>query len=106
MECALDEKFSSVYFPVYEEQTRLNFKVYGTPKSNQRFCNESGMRFIGNLDIKLPDVELKLDRPVEFSLIFGEFLITATAKNQKTGKTYTADFEYVKSDSCCSVPTN
>ncbi|CAG8781620.1 16746_t:CDS:2, partial [Dentiscutata erythropus] len=35
--------------------------------------------------LELPDIHLKLDRSVEFGLKFGELLITATARNKKTG---------------------
>ncbi|CAG8458974.1 1265_t:CDS:2, partial [Acaulospora colombiana] len=83
---ASDEKCSGIYYPIHPAQTSISFKIFATPKPNQRFCNEPGMKEIGELKIDLPDVHLGLDRPVEFGLYFGELLITATACNQKNGK--------------------
>ncbi len=54
------------------------------------------MSRIGELEIELPDIENGTDRPVEFSLMFGEFLITATARNTKTNQVYSTKFAYVR----------
>ncbi|CAJ0827617.1 8083_t:CDS:10 [Entrophospora sp. SA101] len=93
-----DKPFSSTYYPVYPDQTGINFKVYATARHNQRFCDEPGMKPIGELYVELPDVESKLDRPVFFSLMFGESLITATAQNKNTERIYTAEFKYTIPD--------
>jgi len=90
------QDFSSTYCPVYPNQKGMNFRVYATPKNNQKFCDELGMESIGELYIELPDVKYKLDRPVEFSLMFGELLITGSAWCKKTGKACKAVFEYAK----------
>lgn len=56
------------------------------------------MKEIGELTIELPDVHLKLNRPVEFGLKFGELLITAIARNKKTDYIYSTTFQYAKSE--------
>ncbi|CAJ0651571.1 8507_t:CDS:2 [Entrophospora sp. SA101] len=61
----------------------------------QKFCDEPGMELIGKLYIKLPD-EYSVDRPVEFTLMFGELLINATARCKKSGTLCKATFEYTK----------
>ena len=93
-EVTVDEKCSGIYYPIHPDQTAILFNVYATPKKNSRFCDEDGMSKIGKLEIDLPDTEDGIDRPVEFSLMFGELLITATARNKKNGKVYTATFAY------------
>ncbi|CAG8611977.1 5309_t:CDS:10 [Diversispora eburnea] len=93
-----DEVCSDVYYPVYPDQTAILFKVFATSKPNQRFCDKSdktGMEEVGKLRIKLPDIHLGIDRPVEFGLKFGELLITATARNKTNGESYSAEFNYV-----------
>jgi hypothetical protein len=94
-----DELCSGTYYPIYPDQTSIIFNVYATTKNNARFCDEVGMCKIGELEIDIPDTEGGIDRPVEFSLKFGELLITATARNKKNDKTYTAKFNYVKNSS-------
>ncbi|CAG8749982.1 1999_t:CDS:2, partial [Acaulospora morrowiae] len=93
----LDRKCSGIYMPVYPDQKAISFKVFASPKYAE-YCDDPGMRKIGNLHVNLPDVELGLDRLVEFSLMFGELAITAVAVNKKNGNFYTAVFDYVKSD--------
>jgi hypothetical protein len=98
-EVAPDEPCSGTYYPIYPDQPTIMFNVYATAKKNTRFCDEPGMHKIGELEIDLPDTEGGIDRPVEFSLTFGELLITATARNKKSGRIYTTKFAYVKSSS-------
>ncbi|CAG8525489.1 4793_t:CDS:2 [Rhizophagus irregularis] len=94
-----DEPCSGTYYPIYPDQTSILFDVYVTSRKNARFCDEEGMRKIGDLEIDIPDIEGGTDRPVEFSLMFGELLITATARNMKNHKIYSAKFDYVKNSS-------
>ncbi|CAG8839084.1 40235_t:CDS:2, partial [Gigaspora margarita] len=102
-----DMLFSDEFCPVYPDQKSIVFKVFATPRPNQRFCDEPylltsvniGMKEIGKLTIELPDVHFKLDRSVEFGLKFGELLITATARNKKTDNVYSTTFQYAKSES-------
>ncbi|CAI2174736.1 18835_t:CDS:2 [Funneliformis geosporum] len=98
-EVAADEPCSGTYYPIYPDQTTIRFNVYATPKNGTRFCDETGINKIGELEIGLPDIEHGIDRPVEFSLMFGELLITATARNKNTGRIYTAKFAYVRDNS-------
>ncbi|CAJ0842346.1 17983_t:CDS:2 [Entrophospora sp. SA101] len=87
--------FPGTYYPVYAHQKGIEFEVYATPRNNQKFCDEPGMELIGKLYIKLPD-EYSVNRPVEFTLMFGELLINATARCKKSGTLCKATFEYTK----------
>jgi len=96
-DAALDQKFSGDYIPIFPDQAGILFKVYCTPKNNARFCDEFGMKLVGEMEIDLPDVHLGLNRVIEFSLMFGELEIKATAWNKTTEKFYHVTFEYTKS---------
>ncbi|CAG8627873.1 uncharacterized protein OCT59_009691 [Rhizophagus irregularis] len=98
-EVAPDEPCSGTYYPIYPDQNAILFSVFATPRKNSRFCDEEGMRKIGELEIDIPDIEGGTDRPVEFSLMFGELLITANARNKNSRKIYTAKFAYAKNSS-------
>ncbi|CAB4494376.1 unnamed protein product [Rhizophagus irregularis] len=98
-EVAPDEPCSGTYYPIYPDQNAILFSVFATPRKNSRFCDEEGMRKIGELEIEIPDIEGGTDRPVEFSLMFGELLITANARNKNSRKIYTAKFAYAKNSS-------
>ncbi|CAB5355684.1 unnamed protein product [Rhizophagus irregularis] len=98
-----DEPCSGTYYPIYPDQNTILFSVFATPRKNSRFCDEEGMRKIGELEIEIPDIEGGTDRPVEFSLMFGELLITANARNKNSRKIYTAKFAYAKDSSYFEV---
>ncbi|CAG8821048.1 35004_t:CDS:2, partial [Racocetra persica] len=93
---ALEEKFTKKCIPVYDDQKAVHFKVFATSKTNPEYCNEDGMKEVGDLHIELPDDNSSSNKSeVELSLTFGELLITATAKN-KENKTLTAKFTYAR----------
>ncbi|CAB4473676.1 unnamed protein product [Rhizophagus irregularis] len=89
----VDEKFSDTYIPPDPKQKSISFPIYTTTELNAKFCNEPGMRYHGELQIKLPDVHLGKSRKIEFSLIFGKLELVAKARNVNTGKIYETIFE-------------
>ncbi|CAB4408733.1 unnamed protein product [Rhizophagus irregularis] len=89
----VDEKFSDTYIPPDPKQKSISFPIYTTTELNAKFCNEPGMRYHGELQIKLPDVHLGKSRKIEFSLIFGKLELVAKARNVNTGKSYETIFE-------------
>ncbi|CAG8731352.1 11769_t:CDS:1, partial [Dentiscutata heterogama] len=52
------------------------------------FCDDQGMKYIDTLRINIPDTKHGLDRPIKFSLTFGQLEYKASAYNEKTGKLY------------------
>jgi len=82
-------EFSARCYPVRPNQTSALFKIYYTPKDSAMFCyNEPGVRLLGHLRIKMPDIELGLNRPIEFSLTFANMEIKAKAINKLNGRLY------------------
>ena len=73
--------FSIDFYPVKANQTSVVFKVYYTKKISCTFCDEPGMKLLGTLNVKIPDIQHGRNRPIEFSLTFAKIEIKATAKN-------------------------
>ncbi|CAG8758932.1 13428_t:CDS:2, partial [Dentiscutata erythropus] len=93
VEVKIDEEFSSTQYPIYPDQTGINFLIYITENIDGEYCDEVGMKLLGKLKIDLPDVHLGCKRPVRFSLTFGRMEITASAKNMINGQNYHSKFE-------------
>ncbi|RGB33496.1 hypothetical protein C1646_788695 [Rhizophagus diaphanus] len=93
-EVAMDQEFKiEDLVPVYSDQTGLNFEIYYTKEQDAVYCDELGMKLLGNLRINLPDVHLGTDRPCTLSISFGDMEIKATAFNQTNGQIYQTNFE-------------
>ncbi|KAG9298805.1 hypothetical protein G9A89_015826 [Geosiphon pyriformis] len=84
----VNREFRGEFKPVYANQTSILFKVYYTKRNWVRFCDDAGVRFLGDLRIDLPDVHLGINRPIEFGLTFGKMELKATARNKTTGQVY------------------
>ncbi|CAG8630288.1 10726_t:CDS:2 [Paraglomus brasilianum] len=92
MEVPVDSKFGYELVPSYANQTQMKIDIYTTYGDTAKYCDDSGMELFGQLSIELPDTNLGLARPVDFSLTFGKMEVKAQAKNKLTGKTYEASF--------------
>jgi hypothetical protein len=91
---AIDQEFKSEdAFPVYSNQTKLQFEIFYTKEQNAVYCDEPGMKLLGNLLIDLPDVHLGTNRPCTFCLSFGDMEIKARAFNKTSGQNYQTKFE-------------
>ncbi|CAG8467941.1 10339_t:CDS:2 [Ambispora leptoticha] len=80
-EASPDRKFCGIFFPVYETQESIRFRVFQTKKLDAKFCDEQGMKEIGSMMMNLGK-HFGLNRPVEFGLTFAEEEIKATAWNK------------------------
>jgi hypothetical protein len=80
--------------PIYPEQTKMTHCLYYTKEFDAEYCDEPGVKPLGNLHIDLPGSGL--DRPVLFGLTFGQMEITVTSKNKLTGQNYKASFKYLE----------
>lgn len=98
-EAKVDEEFTvDELSPCCSCQTSGVFEIYYTREYEGKYCDDSGMKLLGKLRIDLPNVELGLDRSVTFKLAFGRMEITATAKNDRNGQNYQANFEIIAED--------
>jgi molecular chaperone DnaK (HSP70) len=79
--------------PISPDQTEMRFDIYYTKEQNAAYCDEPGMKLLGELLISLPDVHLGTSRPCTFCLSFGDMEIKARAFNQINGQNYQTKFE-------------
>ncbi|CAB5127500.1 actin-like ATPase domain-containing protein [Rhizophagus irregularis] len=93
-EVTIDQEFKvEDVLPVYSNQTKLRFEIFYTKEQSADYCDEPGMKLLGNLRIDLPDVHLGTNRPCTFCLSFGDMEIKARAFNQTNGQNYQTKFE-------------
>ncbi|RIA86102.1 hypothetical protein C1645_878884 [Glomus cerebriforme] len=93
-EVTIDQEFEvKNLYPSSPSETKLSFKIFYTRNYSAIYCDESGMKLLGELIIDLPDVHLGKDRPCTFSLTFGDMEIKARAFNQTNGQNYQTKFE-------------
>ncbi|CAB5127543.1 actin-like ATPase domain-containing protein [Rhizophagus irregularis] len=79
--------------PISPDQTEMSFDIYYTKEQSAVYCDEPGMKLLGELLISLPDVHLGTNRPCTFCLSFGDMEIKARAFNQINGQNYQTKFE-------------
>src|SRR5437870_5205828 len=92
-EVSVKKEFSTRLYPVYPDQTGMNFNFYYTSSDyDATYCDEPGMDLLGSFDVDLPDVHLGENRPVLLTLCFGAMEIVATATNETNGKVYRTTF--------------
>ncbi|CAG8527325.1 9812_t:CDS:2 [Ambispora leptoticha] len=91
-EVDVDQEFKNTSWPTFADQKVSSFKIYTTSKNDAKYCNEPEMNLFGRLGLELPDVNLGLDRPVEFTLTFGKMETRAFARSLKSGTTAKASF--------------
>ena len=69
------------------------YKLLITDKESAEYCDEEGVRPLGECTIDLPDVHLGNNRSVYFELCFGETEIQAYARNEFNSQEYNTKFK-------------
>ncbi|RIA95891.1 hypothetical protein C1645_816035, partial [Glomus cerebriforme] len=87
-----NQKVIKNFTPLSPIQKRVSFKIYYTSKSDAIYCDEPGMKLLGNLTIDLPSSST-LDRLL-FAFTFGEAEINVTVKNKTTGQNYVTKLNF------------
>ncbi|CAG8803640.1 10474_t:CDS:2, partial [Racocetra fulgida] len=97
----VDQEFSEVLVPFTKKQKTRTYRIYITRKKAATYCDEAGMRFLGELKIDSQNTFHGMERPILFSLRFGKMEIDATAIDQVTEQVYQTTFklELEESDS-------
>ncbi|GBC01540.1 hypothetical protein RclHR1_04220008 [Rhizophagus clarus] len=91
-EVSVNEEFSTRLYPVYPDQTSINFPFFYTSEYDAEYCDEPEMNLLGSFSVDLPDTYLGINRPVLITLCFGAMEIVAIAKNETNGKVYRTTF--------------
>jgi len=91
-EVDVDQEFGLELHPSYENQTEISIEVHSSTAIDATYCDELGMKKVGELRLDFPDPHLGFQRTIKFTLTFGQMEIRAYARNQQ-GKTTNAVFE-------------
>ncbi len=78
--------------PIFTNQTDMITKIYCTREYDTEYCDEPGMKFLGNLIADFPGEGF--NRRIIFGLTFGRIEITATSKDKQTGQSYKTTFKF------------
>ncbi|KAG9298803.1 hypothetical protein G9A89_015824 [Geosiphon pyriformis] len=84
----VNKEFSKEFKPAFHNQDSAIFKVYYTPMRYAKHCKQRNVFHLGSLRIDLPDTNLGINRPIEFSLTFGKYNLKAKARNKLTDRVY------------------
>ena len=76
------------------DQTAMWYQLLITDKDNAKYCDEEGVKPLGECIVELPDAHLGIDRKVYFELCFGEMEIQALARNEHNKKVYHTKFDF------------
>ncbi|CAB4437224.1 unnamed protein product [Rhizophagus irregularis] len=94
-EVTIDQEFKiEDLVPVFVFATKMTFDIYYTHEQDAVYCDDPGMKFLGEFTINLPDKHLGADRPCTLSLFFGDMEIKAKAINQTNGQNYQTSFDF------------
>ncbi|RGB33603.1 hypothetical protein C1646_815930 [Rhizophagus diaphanus] len=88
------QKFFQTSHPENSDQEKMWCRILITDNENARYCDDDGVKELGDFIIDLPDKQLGKDRKVYFELCFGEMEIRAYARNEYNGNEYSATFNY------------
>ncbi|CAB4473668.1 unnamed protein product [Rhizophagus irregularis] len=88
------QKFFQTSHPENSDQEKMWCRILITDNESARYCDDDGVKELGDFIIDLPDKQLGKDRKVYFELCFGEMEIRAYAKNEYNGNEYSATFNY------------
>lgn len=85
----------SRFYPLYEDQTSVSFKLYTSTQPDPHYTDEQHVKQIGMISVDIPDTTGGKDRPIDVSMKFGgtEVEVTALAVNTGERAHTTIDFE-------------
>lgn len=88
----INQEITSDRVPYHSDQKNMLFKLYYTENYNGTYCDDPGMKLLGEFTVDLPGSGI--DRSVLFGMTFGKMEIIATAKNKQTGQSYKTTFKF------------
>ncbi|WAQ98324.1 HS12A-like protein [Mya arenaria] len=86
---------TSRYSKLEEDQISLDFDIYTSPEDDPKFVDGAECTFLGKLEVEVPH-EKSRETGVFVSMIFGGTELTVIAKEEKSGKTKKATFNFLK----------
>jgi hypothetical protein len=88
----INQEVTSSYVPTESNHKSMCFKLYYTEEYDGIYCDDPGMKKLGEFCIDLPGSGI--DRSVLFGITFGKMEIIASAKNEQTGQMYRTTFKF------------
>ncbi|RIA87548.1 hypothetical protein C1645_854353 [Glomus cerebriforme] len=88
----INQEVTKSYKPIHHDQTRGIISIYYTQEYDGEYCDDPGMKLLGELLIDIPGSGF--DRRISFGLTFGKMEIIATSKDEQTGQSYKATFKF------------
>jgi hypothetical protein len=88
----INQEITSSRIPYRSDQTNMLFKLYYTEEYNGKYCDDPGMKLLGEFSIELTGSGI--DRSVLFGVTFGKMEIIASTKNKQTGQMYRTTFNF------------
>ena len=81
-----EAQVKQTYTPTSSDQTRLDFEVYASTRSNPNFVDEDGCYKLGKFTIDIPDTAGGIEREVDARMIFGGTEIEVECLDKNTGR--------------------
>lgn len=89
-----NQSVTRTYVPVFPDQVAMDLRFYTTDNVLPNYVDEAGVSQIGNIRVSMPDTTGGINRAVDVTMYFGGTEINVEAKDQTSGKVYTAQLKY------------
>lgn len=83
------------YLPLTANQQRLRFGIYTSPHAAPSYIDETGSAFLGDMTVDIPSTKGGTKREVVVKMIFGGTELKLEAKEKRTGKITSAQFNFL-----------
>ena len=85
-EIKIDEPLSKEYVPINSGQTSMKLQFYATKQKEVRYIDESGVIYLGEVTVAMPDNTGDLNRYVDVTMYFGQTEIKVKAIDRTSGQ--------------------
>lgn len=105
-EVDVDLEISQTVYPFEADQKAVTLKFYGTARQNVRYVDESGVQYLGELLVEMPDTQAGQNRPVEIKMYFGRTEIQVKACDRTSGQEYKTTLNFLQNESSSDSQSN
>ncbi|XP_078313007.1 heat shock 70 kDa protein 12A-like isoform X3 [Crassostrea virginica] len=91
-----NEETEKTYFPIYDDQTSVKFKVFATDVMDPQYTDDKGCREIGSLVVPMPNTRGGTNRKVVAKFKFGASKITVTGIDETSKKSVDVKLDFLE----------
>ena len=91
----IDQMVTKRYTPASHNQKVMNIDIYESEESDISYCDEPGIRKLGNIKIPMTDTTGDKDRKVEVKVRFGHTEFFVTCKDVTTGVVHSSKYDFL-----------